>query len=305
MTPFFSIIVPTYNRATLLQKGIESVRAQRFSNWELLIIDDGSDDATAQIVAEFSDERIRYYFQEKGERSQARNRGVQRSRAPYLCFLDDDDYWLPNYLQHFYEAIQSGAQKTILRTGFYYAFGTKLRKGRQYHSWSYRHPISFVLQEMCGVWTLCIPRDFLLEHSFPDFPHWQDTHLILRLLANYPFRQLPEFQYVYVQHEQMGTQQIFASDEAIEARLQLNLMAIDHFFEHHQGESARYFTARTHRWLISRKLLNYATAALVRGNVSKAKTLWKRSLAKGMFWRHWRLYLVYLKHFVQQRWRRN
>ena len=98
MQPVFSIIIPTYNRCELLPKAIDSVVNQHYSDWELVIVDDGSTDQTAEVVAGFDDGRIRYVNQTNQQLSAARNRGMQEATGRYFCFLDDDDVFLPNHL---------------------------------------------------------------------------------------------------------------------------------------------------------------------------------------------------------------
>jgi glycosyltransferase involved in cell wall biosynthesis len=97
--PTVSIILATYNRANLLPKAIESVLQQTYSDFELLIIDDGSTDHTAAVVTQYTDPRIIYKTVEHGERSRARNVGIQISRGQYIAFLDSDDWYLPNKLE--------------------------------------------------------------------------------------------------------------------------------------------------------------------------------------------------------------
>lgn len=103
--PFFSVIIPTYNRATLINGAIDSVLAQKFTNFELIIVDDGSTDNTKEVVDTYTDERINYVYQENGERGKARNVGVRNAKGKYVFFLDSDDLIYPNHLQHAYEKI--------------------------------------------------------------------------------------------------------------------------------------------------------------------------------------------------------
>ena len=94
MEPFFSVVIPTYNRAHLIKETIESVQKQTFSDWELIIVDDGSTDDTKSVVKSVDDKRIQYVFQENAERSVARNNGFRHAKGQYICFLDSDDYYL-------------------------------------------------------------------------------------------------------------------------------------------------------------------------------------------------------------------
>ncbi|MEZ4907356.1 MAG: glycosyltransferase family 2 protein [Saprospiraceae bacterium] len=100
----FSIVMPTYNRAQMISKSIESVISQSYNNWELIIVDDGSEDNTKHVVSEFqkSENRIHYIYQENRGRSSARNLGIELSNGKYISFLDDDDYYLENFLMEFY-----------------------------------------------------------------------------------------------------------------------------------------------------------------------------------------------------------
>lgn len=97
--PRVSIIIPTFNRAAFLKESIESVFAQSFKDWELVIVDDGSNDSTFEIVESFKDPRINYIRQNNRGVSAARNAGVARSTAPLIAFLDSDDLWLPEKLK--------------------------------------------------------------------------------------------------------------------------------------------------------------------------------------------------------------
>ncbi|GEM_PF-729463 len=95
-----SIIVPTHNRAGLLAEAIESVLAQTYHDWELIVVDDGSTDQTEQVMAEFQqrDQRIRYIRQTKQGVSKARNAGIRVAQGLYIAFLDSDDVWFKEKL---------------------------------------------------------------------------------------------------------------------------------------------------------------------------------------------------------------
>jgi glycosyltransferase involved in cell wall biosynthesis len=98
--PIVSVIISTYNRAQFIARAIESVLAQSYPHFELIIIDDGSTDGTAEVVARYQDSRIRYQWVENGERSRARNLGIHLSHGRYIAFLDSDDWFLPDKLAH-------------------------------------------------------------------------------------------------------------------------------------------------------------------------------------------------------------
>ena len=107
-SPFFSIIIPLYNREKTISKAIESVLNQTFQDFELIVVDDCSSDNSTQIVQSFQllDSRIKYQKNEMNqERCISRNNGIQIARGNYICFLDSDDYHLPSHLEIFYDKI--------------------------------------------------------------------------------------------------------------------------------------------------------------------------------------------------------
>ncbi len=97
--PQVSVIIPTYNRRTFVQQAIDSVLAQTYTDYEIIVVDDGSTDGTGEALAARYGDRIRYVWQENQGESVARNCGIETSRAEYVAFLDSDDMWLPAMLR--------------------------------------------------------------------------------------------------------------------------------------------------------------------------------------------------------------
>ena len=91
--------MPFYNKAPYVRKAVASVVGQIYRDWEMVVVDDGSTDGSGDIVAAIADKRIRLVRQENAGVSAARNRGVTESTAPYICFLDADDWWEPTFLE--------------------------------------------------------------------------------------------------------------------------------------------------------------------------------------------------------------
>jgi len=97
--PLFSVVIPVYNRAGVLGIALTSVRAQSCSDFEVIVVDDGSSDDPARVVAEIDDPRIRIVHQENRGASVARNLGIDLARGRYVAFLDSDDRFLPHHLE--------------------------------------------------------------------------------------------------------------------------------------------------------------------------------------------------------------
>lgn len=97
--PRLSVIIPTYNRARLVERAIASAQAQTERDIEILVVDDGSRDDTPRVVERIAaqDARVQHLRQENRGCSAARNHGIQRARAPYVGLLDSDDVWVPQF----------------------------------------------------------------------------------------------------------------------------------------------------------------------------------------------------------------
>lgn len=98
--PLISIITPCYNAADYIGQTIESVQIQTYSNWEMIIVDDGSKDRSREVITKYlKDSRIKYIYQENGKQGKARNNAINNSKGEYLAFLDADDLWVENKLE--------------------------------------------------------------------------------------------------------------------------------------------------------------------------------------------------------------
>lgn len=99
-----SIIIPTYNRAALLVEAVESALRQTWSSTEIIVVDDGSTDNTAECMAKFSE--VKYLYQKNQGQASARNTGLRHAQGSYICSLDSDDLWEPDFLTECVSAIK-------------------------------------------------------------------------------------------------------------------------------------------------------------------------------------------------------
>ncbi len=103
--PFFSVVIPLYNKQSHVKETIETVFNQTFQDYEIVVVNDGSTDESAKVVESLQDNRIRLIHQENAGVSAARNHGIKEAKADYIAFLDADDLWLPKFLQTIYDMI--------------------------------------------------------------------------------------------------------------------------------------------------------------------------------------------------------
>ena len=202
---FFSIIIPTYNRAHLISKAIESVLAQTFTDWELLIIDDGSKDNTAEVVRSYADARIRYIYQDNAERSAARNNGITQSKGEFITFLDSDDYYLPERLAGLHSNIlKHDNQKALFYTGIQFERKGEIQPSPVMNPADYAmSKVDFILSTVIGNPQVCIHRVCLEQHKYnPAFRIGEDLELWLRIVSDYPLVYIDnEFTFIAIDHE--------------------------------------------------------------------------------------------------------
>ena len=115
--PTLSVVMAAYNSALTIGEAIESVRCQTRSDWELIVVDDGSRDGTADVAEAFADPRVRV-VRTAGNRgpAAARNRGISLAQAPLVCTLDSDDLWLPHYLETMARTLDSNPTAAVACT---------------------------------------------------------------------------------------------------------------------------------------------------------------------------------------------
>ena len=116
MSDMISIIIPAYNAADYLAQTIESVLNQTYSDFELILIDDGSTDRTREIIKDYQckDARIKYFYKENGGVSSARNLGLQKATGDFVSFLDSDDLWDRRFLELMYHKLVAGGELACL-----------------------------------------------------------------------------------------------------------------------------------------------------------------------------------------------
>jgi glycosyltransferase involved in cell wall biosynthesis len=111
--PLISVIIPAYNAQTTIQKTIESVLNQTFTDFELLVIDDGSQDATLEVVERISDQRLKVFSYPNAGVSATRNRGLAKATGELITFLDADDLWTPDKLEAQLDALKANPQAAV------------------------------------------------------------------------------------------------------------------------------------------------------------------------------------------------
>ncbi len=186
--PFFSIIIPAYNRAPTIGRAIRSCLRQSFADFEVIVVDDGSRDGTAEAVARCGDSRVSCVRQENRGASAARNRGVAEARGTFVAFLDSDDEFLDCKLAIFHAAIvQAGpeATRTVWYSPLIFDRGQNNRMVKPERAIASGEQVGdylFAYDGMMQTSTLVIGRDLFLQVGFDEsLRNLEDLDLCLRL----------------------------------------------------------------------------------------------------------------------------
>jgi len=202
--PFFSIIIPAYNRAYILPETIRSIQEQSFENWEVIVVDDGSKDNTHELVESLSieDKRIRYVYQSNAERSVARNNGADHALGNYLMFLDSDDKYAAGHLEKLHAFIIEKQKPIALffsNLSYLHEHGIEvpeipvMEKGKEFE---------YVLLQPITPSRVCIHKDIFKEFRFdPEIVIVEDLVLWVSIATKYPAFQLCESSLLYRIHE--------------------------------------------------------------------------------------------------------
>lgn len=262
-TPLFTVVVPTYNRPQFLREAIDSVVAQTWTDWELIVVDDGSDRPVEPIVAEFVDPRIHYLYQRNMGLALARQTGVDRAVGSLICFLDDDDYYLPRHLENFAVAFEnSGRKQQLLKSGMLLlSTDGKLSRGTLFDN-----NLDGQLQHWLipsGIFPYAIPREAALRIRSQEYYLTEDFNWIGRLLKELPVTQLPEFTVVFRLHDQNRTK-VLLDRRAVSERVR----AVTDLY-HHPGVAERVPRA-LYRKMLSHQYLHWARWCMRRGKIREA-----------------------------------
>lgn len=114
----FSVIIPLYNKELSIRNTLQSVLDQTFTDFEIVIVNDGSTDSSVAVVEEFTDSRIRLIHQENQGVSAARNRGIQEATNQWVAFLDADDLWMDDHLKTLYKMTQKHPEEKVFATSY-------------------------------------------------------------------------------------------------------------------------------------------------------------------------------------------
>jgi len=219
----FSVIIPTFNRSQLISRSIKSIIDQKYSNWELILVDDGSTDNTKEIVESFSDSRIKYYYKKNEERSIARNFGIDKSKGEYISFLDDDDYYLPDFFKEFYKLINKVQNKqAMIMCDEYVEYDNNKLVKNHIPQKLLSNPTRLLWEIQTSIRPFVIHKNIFKNDKFKiECKYGQDFHLALNISLQHPFYYLNKALSVNVNHSNQGTNRKFNTNYKQNAELSI------------------------------------------------------------------------------------
>jgi len=198
LPPLVSVILPTYNRRSLVGRSIQSVLNQSFDRIELIIVDDASTDGTDEVIREFDDPRIIYikHHENKGGAA-ARNTGIQAAKGEFIAFQDSDDEWLPEKLDKQMNIMEKSPSCVgVVYTGFW-----RFRDGKKEYIPGADQQIkegnihqellrgNFITTQAVVIKKECFHRAGMFDEYLPRLQDWE---LFIRISKYYEFRYIPE-----------------------------------------------------------------------------------------------------------------
>lgn len=196
----FSVIVPTYNRASLISTTLYSVLAQTYPNFEVIIVDDGSTDNTERVVRKINNKKILYFKKENEERAIARNFGILKAKGDYICFLDSDDILMPNHLSTALKIISDNIGIECFHIGYKIAnINNKLLKEVNNLSNNNKEIFKGNVLSCNGVF---LRKDIALANLFNrNLYASEDYELWIRLSSSFIFKKYNTITSIIIEHE--------------------------------------------------------------------------------------------------------
>jgi len=271
--PFFSIVLPTYNRAHLITSTIRAVIDQNFTDWELIVIDDGSKDNTGEVVAALGDQRVKYFYQENTERSIARNNGIAKATGDFICFADSDDIWTREHLSVLHKGISANNFKaafyfTSMRWNF-----PDLRKDVVFESPVGKNLIEYVIENQIGTPTQCFHRSILEKYRYnPALVINEDVELTTRIVNEYPLIQFRDITVDVIVHgentkfltrdyvtPQLRVMDMIFNNPVLKDKISAQFKAKTYYKLYHELRKSRVemLAAKGDYWPMAGAILNY------------------------------------------------
>jgi len=195
-TPLFSVIIPTYNRRDFFKIALESVLKQTFSDYEIIVVDDGSTDNTKEIVDQANSEKIHYFYQENQGPAAARNKGIKQAKGEFISFLDSDDRFCKQKLEVADQYIKKQPDYQIFHTEEIWYRNGRLLAQKKHH----QKPSGLVFEQTTKLCCISPSTTVIRKNVFKTIGYFDENLLAcedydfwLRVSSQYPVFLIPEY----------------------------------------------------------------------------------------------------------------
>jgi len=255
-SPTISVVLPVYNGEDYVRFSIESVLAQTFRDFELIIVDDGSTDGTAQVVSAYADNRIRYFKKDNGGVATAVNYGLRMAAGRYISWLSHDDVFLPTKLEMQLAAREASDGPSVIYTDFQFidSSGAVTEERRIGH-----HSAAETVRNLLvagsvsyAAYSLLYDKQCLEQVGLYDESQrlTQDADMLIRLARRFPLVQVPETLIQIRRHSAQSSAESRWVDDAYKYyRGWLEQLSLEELFPEFEAVSSRTVRARARLWL--------------------------------------------------------
>lgn len=285
--PEVSVIIPTYNRGHVIKESIDSILQQTFSDFELIVVDDGSSDNTKMIIEEMQDERITFIQLEKNAGAcHARNVGVQNARGKYIAFQDSDDIWYPGKLEKQIRFLQDNRADMVF-CQMISQNGNKVAifppKRYKIIEISKRE----ILKNFLGsTQTFFIKRECFETVCFDEkLPRYQDWEFLIQVTSSYK---------VLYQAEPLVIQRL--GSDSISANPRKGFCALQYILEKYKDDYESCLEGKAN-------ILSYQATFMVQMNENANKFFMESLKLNPLALKHWIKFILYKLRILQFRYR--
>lgn len=217
--PIISVIIPAYNAQRTILETIQSLQQQTFSDFEIVVINDGSTDGTVELLKQIAEPRLKVFSYENGGLPVARNRGIDRATGDYITFIDADDLWTPDKLESQLTALQQNPQ-----AGVAYSWTAFINeKSEVLYAWEpiyYQgnvYPQLLVKNFISSGSNILVRREFIeaAGRFDPTLKSAEDWDYYIRLAAACQFVLVPQYQILYRRSSQSMTSKVDVMEKYI------------------------------------------------------------------------------------------
>lgn len=276
---FLSVVVPTYNRAYLIENTLTHILSQECDDFEVIIIDDGSTDNTAEVVKPFLSEKVHYHKILNSERGAARNRGTELAKGKYVNWFDSDDEMLPNHVDTLKKLVEQNDESEVFATSFMLKLeNNSLRPIKKDYSWFHKKRKNFLIEgNFYACNSVIVRKDIALLNPFIEDRKLcisEDYELWLRLSAQFPIISSQKITSYLIQHDQRSVNTLVD-----EAKLETGFTTFIHIIE--SNMQLREYLGKDFNYLIMKNYLLLALELANCGHKKKSvkylKQAWKYS----------------------------